>query len=35
LSKYTFREAKMAWDIAWIKKYVLGDPGPMPAQPAQ
>ncbi len=35
LTKYSFREAKMAWDIAWIKKYVLGDPGPMPAQPAQ
>jgi len=35
LSKYSFREAKMAWDIAWIKKYVLGDQGPLPAQPAQ
>lgn len=35
LTKYTFREAKLAWDIAWIKKYVLGEQGPMPAQPAQ
>ncbi|NUO19228.1 S9 family peptidase [bacterium] len=35
LTKYTFRKAKLAWDIAWVKKYVLGDPGPMPAQPAQ
>ncbi|MBK6911048.1 MAG: S9 family peptidase [bacterium] len=35
LSKYTFRQAKMAWDVAWIKKYVLGDAGPLPAQPAQ
>lgn len=35
ITKYTFRQAKFAWDMAWIKKYVLGEPGPMPAQPAQ
>ena len=35
LTKYTSRKAKLEWDIAWIKKYTLGEEGPPPPQPAQ
>ncbi len=35
LTKHSFRKAKLDWDIAWIKKYVLGEEGPPPPQPAQ
>lgn len=33
LSKYTYRKAKMDWDIAWFDHYVLGKPFEAPEKP--
>jgi hypothetical protein len=33
LTKYSFRKAKLAWDIAWFDRYVLGKDTGTPPKP--
>lgn len=35
LTKLSYRRAKMEWDIAWIKKYVIGEAVTLPEKPEQ